>query len=68
MRRAYAIGLGAGTQALLLMLPAIIFGTIDDASRTLMMGLAWALNLAVAEWLIMRRRHGRAARRMTARA
>lgn len=68
MRRAYAIGLGAGTQALLLMLPAIIFGTIDDASRTLMMGLAWGVNLAVAEWLSMRRRRGRSARRLTAKA
>lgn len=56
MRRAYAIGLGAGTQAFTLMAPAIVFGEIDDAMRTSMMGLAWLLNLAVAEWLIIRRR------------
>jgi hypothetical protein len=28
MRRAYAIGLGAGTQAFTLMVPIVIFGTI----------------------------------------
>jgi uncharacterized membrane protein len=56
MRRAYAIGQGAGTQALVLMLPAIISGTIDDLTRTVMMGVAWLLNLTVAESLIMRRR------------
>jgi hypothetical protein len=56
MRRAYALGLGAGTQAFTLMVPIVIFGTIGDMTRTLMMGLAWIINLAVAEWLIYRRR------------
>lgn len=56
MRRAYAIGLGAGTQAFTLMVPIIIFGSIDDMTRSLMMGLGWVINLAVAEWLIHRRR------------
>jgi hypothetical protein len=56
MRRAYALGQGAGTQAFVLMLPAILFGEIDDTTRTLGMGFAWLLNLAVAEWLIDRRR------------
>lgn len=59
MRRAYAIGQGAGTQAFTLMVPILLFGAIDDMTRTLMMGLGWVLNLAVAEWLIYRRRHGR---------
>lgn len=59
MRRAYAIGLGAGTQAFTLMIPAIIFGAIDDTTRTVMMALAWIINLAVAEWLIRRRRGAR---------
>jgi hypothetical protein len=56
MRRAYAIGQGAGTQAITLILPILLFGAIDDMTRTLMMGLAWVLNLAVAEWLIIGRR------------
>jgi hypothetical protein len=56
MRRAYAIGLGAGTQAFTLMIPIMIFGGIDDLTRSLMMGLGWVINLAVAEWLIYRRR------------
>jgi hypothetical protein len=38
------------------MVPAVLFETIDDTTRTLGMGLAWVLNLAVAEWLIARRR------------
>lgn len=56
MRRAYALGQGAGTQAFVLMVPAVLFGTIDDTTRTWGMGGAWLLNLAVAEWLIVRRR------------
>jgi uncharacterized membrane protein len=56
MRRAYAIGQGAGTQALILILPILIFGVLDDMSRALLMGAAWVINLAVAEWLIRRRR------------
>lgn len=56
MRRAYAIGLGAGTQAFTMMVPAILFGEIDNAMRTSMMGLAWLINLGIAEWLIYRRR------------
>ena len=56
MRRAYALGLGAGTQAFTLLVPIVIFGGIDDMTRSLMMGLGWVINLAVAEWLIYRRR------------
>lgn len=52
MRRAYAIGLGAGTQALILGPAMLMFGPPDDAFRALMMGAGWLLNLAVAEWLI----------------
>lgn len=52
MRRAYAIGLGAGTQALILGPAILMFGEPDDASRALMMGGGWLLNLSVAEWLI----------------
>jgi len=52
MRRAYAIGLGAGTQALILIIPVILFGKPDPDSLALLMGAAWVINLVVAEWLI----------------
>jgi len=57
MRRAYAIGLGAGTQALIRIVPEVLFGKPDPDSLALLMGAAWMINLAVAEWLI--RRHPR---------
>jgi uncharacterized membrane protein len=58
MRRAYAIGQGAGTQAITQLPPILLFGATDDLTKALMMGAAWVLNLAVAEWLIRRRRLG----------
>ena len=60
MRRAYAIGMGAGTQALFLLPPMLLFGSIDDLTRALLMGAAWGVNLAVAEWLIRRPRRAAA--------
>jgi uncharacterized membrane protein len=56
MRRAYAIGIGAGTQALIQLPPLLVFGAPDDFGRALMMGAGWGINLGVAEWLIWRRR------------
>jgi len=54
MTRAYAIGMGAGTQVLT-HLPYFMFvGTPDVASRAVMMGAGWVINLAVAEWIIRR--------------
>ena len=55
MMRGYAIGLGAGTQALVLMVGEMVAGKPDELSRALLMGLAWVINLAVAEWVIRRR-------------
>ena len=52
MRRAYAIGMGAGTQALTQLLPLLLFGPPDALTLALMMGAAWVANLAVAEWFI----------------
>ena len=52
MMRGYAIGLGAGTQAMLFLVGELIFGKPDMVARALLMGAAWTLNLAVAEWLI----------------
>lgn len=56
MTRAYAIGLGAGTQAILLIPGSIIFGATHEVSRTVLMGAAWIINLVVAELGMRRRR------------
>ena len=66
MRRGYAIGLGAGTQALTQLPLLLLFGPPDHFGLALMMGGAWALNLAVPEWLIQRRRRGAGRRLATA--
>lgn len=55
MLRGYAIGMGAGTQALTLMTGEMIAGPPTEFSRALLMGAAWVINLAVAEWIIRRR-------------
>jgi uncharacterized membrane protein len=55
MLRGYAIGMGAGTQALALMAGEIIAGPPSELRRALLMGAAWVINLAVAEWIIRRR-------------
>ncbi|MDQ0820992.1 hypothetical protein QFZ79_003364 [Arthrobacter sp. V4I6] len=55
MTRAYAIGLGAGTQALILIIPELLSSPPDVTSRAVLMGAAWMINLAVAEYLIRRR-------------
>lgn len=54
MMRGYALGLGAGTQALILGIGEIAFGAPGEFSRALLMGAAWVINLAVAEWVIRR--------------
>lgn len=55
MIRGYAIGLGAGTQALVLMVGEIMAGKPDEFSRALLMGAGWVINLAVAEWAIRKK-------------
>jgi hypothetical protein len=52
MVRAYAIGLGAGTQVLSGMVGALILGVPTEFENALLMGAAWVINLAVAEWII----------------
>jgi uncharacterized membrane protein len=64
MTRAYALALGAGTQAFTVGFGEAIFGR--GVVRTdLMMAAAWAINLAIAEWVIRRpgRRRAKRARR-----
>ena len=55
MMRGYALGLGAGTQALILAAGELILGPPSELSRALLMGAAWVINLAVAEWIIRTR-------------
>jgi uncharacterized membrane protein len=55
MMRGYALGLGAGTQALTLAVGAMVAGPPSELSRALLMGAAWVINLAVAEWAIRKR-------------
>lgn len=60
MIRAYAIGLGAGTQVLT-HLPwfLLVDGRPGELPRAVMMGGGWLINILVAEWIIMRGRTGR---------
>ena len=61
MMRGYAIGLGAGTQVLTLLAGEMVAGPPSVLGRALLMGAGWAINLAIAEWII-RRRPARSAR------
>lgn len=54
MMRGYAIGQGAGTQAVIGMAWALLFGQADELTREVLLILGWAVNLAVAEWIIRR--------------
>jgi len=56
MARGYAIGLGAATQMLVLMVGEIVAGPPSELRRALLMGAAWLINLAIAEWAIRKRR------------
>ncbi len=55
MTRGYAIGLGAATQMLTLMVGEIVAGRPGELSHGLLMGAGWVINLAVAEWAIRKR-------------
>jgi len=55
MMRGYAIGLGAATQVLTGMIGALVFGPPNELGNALLMGAAWVINLAVAEWIIRKR-------------
>lgn len=64
MARAYAVGQGAGTQAVVLGPIVFLAGQPGGNLKAAGMGAAWVINLAVAEWLV--RRPERAARAETA--
>jgi hypothetical protein len=54
----YAIAPGAGSQVFTILPWVVIFGPIgaaDEVPRTVLMTLAWVINLGVAEYVIQRR-------------
>ncbi|WP_345801124.1 DUF2306 domain-containing protein [Microbacterium sp. AZCO] len=58
MTRAYAIGLGAGTQVLTVLPYTLVVGAPGPVVYTVLMAAGWGLNLAVAEVVIRRRARG----------
>ncbi len=54
--RAAAIALGSGTAAIFIGLTLALGGEITDRANTLSQAAGWTLNLAIAEWLLARRR------------
>jgi len=54
MTRAYAIGLGAGTQVLTHLPWFILIGKPGESARPVLMGAGWVINVVVAEWVIRR--------------
>lgn len=61
--RAYAIGIAAGTQVITALIWTVTIGPMEETSEALPMGLAWIINLAIAELVILRRRRVAAAER-----
>jgi len=61
MTRAYAIGMGAGTQVFTLLPWTLIAGPPDETTHAVLMGAGWGINLVVAE-IVIRRRAARAGR------
>lgn len=60
MTRAYAIGLGAGTQVLTHLPWFLLVGKPGESARGVLMGAGWVINMVFAEWLIRRQRARRA--------
>lgn len=52
MMRAYAIGLGAGTQVFTHVPWLLLFGEPDELTRAFLMLAGWVINLAIVEWII----------------
>jgi hypothetical protein len=52
MTRAYAIGLGAGTQVLTFVPWVVVAGEPGELPKAMLMAAGWVINLAVAEWSI----------------
>ena len=56
MTRAYALAMGAGTQGLLLGPLVVVTGSLDPVTNSIGLTAGWVINIAVAEWVIHRRR------------
>lgn len=54
MMRAYAIAMGAGTQALTHLPYYVLVGKPGESARAVLMGAGWVINIVVAEWIIRR--------------
>lgn len=54
MIRAYALGLGAGTQAFTQLPWMLLVGPLDKSSKALLMAAGWAINIIIAERIIRR--------------
>jgi len=54
MLRAYAIGMGAGTQAMIGIPWTIMLGAPEGLSRTLMLSAGWLINIVLVEWFLAR--------------
>jgi uncharacterized membrane protein len=67
MTRAYALALGAGTQTFAVGIGPAVFGP-SVLTHDLSLGAAWAINIAVAEYIIRRRRSRRSVSRRAIRA
>jgi hypothetical protein len=55
MTRGYAVGVAAGTQAVVSIPWLLLVGPASELTRAVLMGSAWVINLAVAEYFIRRR-------------
>ncbi|KRE53234.1 hypothetical protein ASG92_06760 [Arthrobacter sp. Soil736] len=62
MARGYAIGIAAGTQALVSIPWILLAGPPSELTRAALLGAAWVINLAVAEYFIYRRAQASARR------
>jgi Predicted membrane protein (DUF2306) len=67
MTRAYALALGAGTQVVSQGIGSAVSGT-SEFTNDLSLGAGWAINLAVAEYVIRRHGSSRTISRWTIRA
>jgi uncharacterized membrane protein YozB (DUF420 family) len=55
MTRAYALGIAAGTQAIVFAFWILGVGPVNSLTDALLMGAAWVINAVVAEFVILRR-------------
>jgi hypothetical protein len=68
MIRAYAIGMGAGTQVLTHLPWFLLVGQPKELPRALLMGAGWVINVVMAEWVIRAPRRAAGVARLRAAA